>query len=79
MRANDSEWILVFVDQNEVNYSNQQIVENRSAYYPNLTGDLTGSQGNGLARIGAGDITSSRLYNRNRAGWKTPARKGSAT
>jgi len=40
--------------QYEVNYSNQQVVENRSPYYPSLTGDLTGSQGNDLSRIGAG-------------------------
>ena len=50
--------------QNEVNYSNQQIVENRSAYYPNVTGDVTGSQGNNLSRIGAGDLSASRLFNR---------------
>ena len=50
--------------QNEVNYANQQIVENRSAYYPNVTGDVTGSQGNDLSRIGAGDITASRLFDR---------------
>src|ERR1700722_1518909 len=50
--------------QNEVNYSNQQIVVNRAAYYPNVTGDLTGSQGNNLARIGAGDLSASRLFNR---------------
>jgi outer membrane protein len=50
--------------QNEVNYSNQQIVEDRSAYYPNITGALTGSQGNALSRIGAGDLSASRLFNR---------------
>jgi len=50
--------------QNEVNYSNQQIIENRAAYYPNVTGDLTASQGNNLARIGAGDLSASRLFNR---------------
>ena len=50
--------------QHEVNYSNQQIVENRSAYYPNVTGDLTASQGNSLSRIGAGDLAASRLFNR---------------
>jgi outer membrane protein len=50
--------------QNEVNYANQQIVENRSAYYPTITGDVTGSQGNDLSRIGAGDIASSRLFDR---------------
>lgn len=50
--------------QHEVNYSNQLIVENRAAYYPNVTGDLTGSQGNDLARIGAGDLSTSRLFDR---------------
>jgi outer membrane protein len=50
--------------QHEVNYSNQQIVESRAAYYPDVTGDLTGSQGNNLARIGAGDLSASRLFNR---------------
>lgn len=50
--------------QHEVNYSNQQIVENRSAYYPNVTGDVTASQGNNLSRIGAGDLPASRLFNR---------------
>jgi outer membrane protein len=50
--------------QHEVNYSNQQIVENRAAYYPNVTGDLTGSQGNNLGRIGAGDLSASRLFTR---------------
>jgi|SRR5579872_3576320 len=50
--------------QNEINYSNQQIIENRSAYYPTLTGDVTGSQGNNGSRIGAGDLSASRLFNR---------------
>src|SRR6185312_17093766 len=50
--------------QHEVNYSNQQIVENRAAYSPTVTGHLTGSQGNDLARIGAGDLSASRLFNR---------------
>jgi outer membrane protein len=50
--------------QNEVNYSNQQIVESRSAYYPDVTGDITGSQGNNLSRIGAGDLSASRLFDR---------------
>src|SRR5579863_6224060 len=50
--------------QNEINYSNQQIVETRSAYYPTVTGDLTGSQGNTDSRIGAGDLAASRLFDR---------------
>src|SRR5665213_843402 len=43
--------------QNEDNYSNQQIVQSRAAFYPNVTGDLTGTQGNNLARIGAGGLS----------------------
>jgi outer membrane protein len=50
--------------QNEVNYANQQIVVNRAGYYPNINADVTGSQGNNLARIGAGDLPASRLFNR---------------
>jgi outer membrane protein len=50
--------------QNEVNYANQQIIETRAVYYPNITGDLTGSQGNDLARVGAGDLSASRLFDR---------------
>ncbi len=50
--------------QNEINFASQQIVVNRSAYYPEITGDLTGSQGNDLSRIGAGDLSASRLFNR---------------
>jgi outer membrane protein len=54
----------VKASQFEVNYANQQIVESRSAYYPDVTGDITGSQGNSQARIGAGDLAASRLFNR---------------
>ncbi len=50
--------------QYEVNYANQQIVESRAAYYPGITGEVTGSQGNNLARIGAGDLSASRLFDR---------------
>ena len=50
--------------QHEVNYANQQIVESRSALYPLVNGDVTASQANNLARIGAGDLTDSRLYDR---------------
>ncbi len=54
--------------QYEVNYANQQIVINRSAYYPNVTGDLTASQANGLSRFGAGDLAASRLFDREAQG-----------
>jgi len=50
--------------QNEVNYSNQLIVENRAPYYPVVTGDLTASQANNLARLGAGEISAPRLFDR---------------
>jgi outer membrane protein len=50
--------------QNEINYANQVIVQNRSSYYPTVSGDLTASQGNNLARIGAGDLSASRLFDR---------------
>src|ERR1700722_10665995 len=39
--------------QFEVNYSNQQIIESRAPYFPSVTGEITGSQGNDLSRIGA--------------------------
>jgi outer membrane protein len=54
--------------QNEVNYANQQIVINRSAYYPNVTADVTGSQANDLSRIGADDLAASRLFDREAQG-----------
>jgi len=54
--------------QNEINFANQQIVENRSAYYPTVSGNLTASQGNDLARIGAGDLSASRLFSREAQG-----------
>ncbi len=50
--------------QFETEFANQQIVINRAPYYPEMTGDLTASQGNNLARIGAGDLSASRLFDR---------------
>ena len=50
--------------QNELNFAQQQVVINRSPYYPSITGDLTGSQANTNARIGAGDLQASRVFNR---------------
>src|SRR5580700_7646413 len=43
---------------------NQRIDETRSAYYPTLSGDVTGSQANPRARLGAGYLTDSSLFNR---------------
>jgi outer membrane protein len=50
--------------QSEVAFNNQQIIEARAPYFPTVDADLTGSQGNSLARIGAGALAASRLFNR---------------
>ncbi len=50
--------------QHEVNFAQQQVVINRAAYFPALNGEITGSQGNDLSRIGAGELSASRLFNR---------------
>jgi len=54
--------------QNEINYANQQIVISRAPYFPGITGDITGSQGNDLSRLGAGDLPASRLFDREAQG-----------
>jgi outer membrane protein len=55
--------------QNEAAFSNQQIVETRSAYFPTVNADVTGSAANNGARIGAGFLTDSKLFNRFGAGF----------
>jgi len=42
----------------------QGITEARAAYYPTIDGEITGSQGLNLSRLGAGAISSSLLFNR---------------
>ncbi|HUB82180.1 MAG TPA: TolC family protein [Bryobacteraceae bacterium] len=54
----------VLAAQNAYSALNQRITEVRSAYFPQLNGEATGSQGNVGARIGAGYITDSRLFDR---------------
>ena len=54
----------VLAAQNEVSYADQQVIEARSAYYPALNGEVTGSGGNHGARIGAGDFPASRIIDR---------------
>jgi outer membrane protein len=54
----------ILAAESEVGYANQQIVETKSAYYPALSADITGSQANHGSRIGAGYLTDSRLFNR---------------
>src|SRR5579884_1339399 len=48
--------------------SAQQIAEARSAFYPNVRGEVTGTQGDDLSRLGAGALSASRLFNRFGAG-----------
>lgn len=48
--------------QNEVAFTNEQIVETRSAYYPAVSANVTGTQANNEARIGAGLLTDSRIF-----------------
>jgi len=50
--------------QNETFAQNQRIVEARSAYYPSVNGEVTSSGGNVGARIGAGFLSDSRLFDR---------------
>lgn len=54
----------VLAAQNETSAENQRIVESRSVYYPTVNGEITGSTGNIGARIGAGFLSDSRLFNR---------------
>jgi len=50
--------------QQEVEFANQQIIINKAPYYPNVSGEITGSQANDLARAGAGALAPSRLFTR---------------
>ena len=54
----------VLAAQDVISAANQRITETRSAYYPNFQGDITGSQANPRARIGAGYLTTSSLFDR---------------
>jgi outer membrane protein len=54
----------VLVAQNEINVANQQVIEARAPYYPVVSADVTGSEANHAARIGAGFLNTSSLFNR---------------
>jgi outer membrane protein len=54
----------VLAAQATVREFNELVVETRSAYFPTLAGELTGSAGNPQARIGAGYLAASRLFDR---------------
>ena len=50
--------------QSEVLESSQVVRETRAAYYPALSGVLTGSQGDRGGRIGSGALPASQLFDR---------------
>jgi outer membrane protein len=50
--------------ENELGFAKQQIIISRSPYYPTVSGEITGTQGNDLSRIGAGELAASRLFTR---------------
>src|SRR5262245_59233397 len=54
----------VLTAQNEAAYTNQQVIMSRAPYFPAVEADVTGTQGNSLARVGAGALSASRLFNR---------------
>src|SRR5437879_3180246 len=54
----------VLAAQNEAAYTNEEITVTRAPYFPTFSADLTGSGGNALARIGAGALSASRVFNR---------------
>lgn len=55
---------LVQAAQNDASAAGERVREIRSAYYPLVSADLTGSQSNHDARIGAGSLSASRLFDR---------------
>src|SRR5437773_3115348 len=54
----------ILAAQNEAAYTNEQITVSRAPYFPTFSVDLTGTQGNELARVGAGALSATRLFNR---------------
>src|SRR5215813_7017536 len=55
----------VLAAQNEASYSAQEVTLARAPYFPTISADLTGTQSNDpAARIGAGALSASRLFDR---------------
>lgn len=54
----------VLAAQNAASAQNQRVVEARAAYFPSVDGEITGSGANIGARIGAGYLTTSSLFDR---------------
>src|ERR1051326_1953058 len=55
---------LILAAQSEASYTNEQITVSRAPYFPTLSADITGTQGNDLARVGANALSATRLFNR---------------
>ena len=55
----------VLAAQNEAAYTNEEVAVSRAPYFPTLSADFTATQSsNSLARVGAGALSASRLFNR---------------
>jgi outer membrane protein len=54
----------IAASQNLEYAANQRVIEQRAAYYPAIFGEITGSQGSDNSRLGAGDLSASRLFTR---------------
>src|SRR5262245_47101332 len=54
----------ILAAQNAANYTSQQVIVARAPYFPAVSADVTGTEGNSQARIGAGALSASRLFNR---------------
>ncbi len=55
----------VLAAQNEAGYASEEVTLSRAPYFPTLSADFTGTQAsNSLARVGAGALSASRLFNR---------------
>jgi len=54
----------VMAAQNEASAIGQEVIQAKAPYYPVVAGDATGSGASQGARIGAGALSASRLFNR---------------
>jgi outer membrane protein len=54
----------IAVAQDTAASAGQRVTESRSAYYPVIDGEITGAQGLYQARLGAGSLSASQLFNR---------------
>src|SRR6185437_10812885 len=59
----------IAIAQNLASASGERVTETKSAYYPFVSGAITGTQANSQnARIGAGALNASRIFSRNGEG-----------